>query len=485
METRKNDGINESLDGLFIAFVHAVLPRLDQWIMAGELGVDYYLRGDFEGNAYYRKMDHTKAFGGLLQAHLSDLLAMEETQLCVEKHIQAGVLPVSTNGTDEATRQAVLHLIVPIAESCKQRDSWSLDDLTDDYILEQYHCCRTAWGDADSHFTITFPLINFSSDMPQPRHLSTHLLLAPLTPSDKTTLWNDDAKLFSLSTPPLDATTFMHLTWKLVGTFSAPKREDASDMGNTRQEALDELGDVMSAMHLLKGGDVGVPAIYQKRLALVLWEGTRMCYPLNQVRQFPSSIPLAYELHESDIALLQELVKALQQLRLAQSRGVSALYGDLSVGLRRFNQSYERRIPEDQIIDLTIALESTLLADRDEELTYRLAVRGAALLADVGTPWEPRKGRALLTTMYDVRSRIVHGGLQLSDQYILKKIRKLGMQSQDFLQQCEQIVRDVLKAYVQRGAKGQSVELVNQELEARIVDGLGSPMSLTDVAEQP
>src|SRR6266436_5573922 len=111
------------------------------------------------------------------------------------------------------------------------------------------------------------------------------------------------------------------------------------------------------------------------------------------------------ELHESDIALLQELVKALQQLRLAQSRGVSALYGDLSVGLRRFNQSYERRIPEDQIIDLTIALESTLLADRDEELTYRLAVRGAALLADVGTPWEPRKGRALLTTMYDVRSR--------------------------------------------------------------------------------
>lgn len=257
METQKNDGTNEALDGLFVAVVHAVLPCMDQWITAGELGADFYLRGDFEENAYYRKMDHTKAFGGLLEEHLSDLLAMEETQHCVEKHIQAGVLPVSTHGTDETTRQAMLDLIVPIAESCKQRDSWSLADLTDEYILEQYHRCRAAWEDADSHFTITFPLINFSSDMPQPRQLSTHLLLAPLTPSDKTILWNDDARLFSLSAPPLDATTFMHLTWKLVGTFSAPKKEDASDMGNTRQEALDELGDVMSAMHLLKGGDAG------------------------------------------------------------------------------------------------------------------------------------------------------------------------------------------------------------------------------------
>ncbi|MBA2681520.1 MAG: hypothetical protein H0U76_24360 [Ktedonobacteraceae bacterium] len=482
METQKNDETDEALDGLFVTFTHAVLPRLDQWITAGELWADYYLRGDFEENAYYRKMEQIPAFGGLLQKHLSDLLAMEETQHCVEKHIQAGVLPVSTNGTDEAMQQAVLHLIIPLAESCKQLHSLSLANLTDDQMLEQYHHCRVAWEDADSHFTITFPLINFSSDMLQSWQLGTRLFLAPLTSSDKTTLWNDDVKIFTFSTPPLDATTFMQLTWKLVGTFSAPKKEDASDMGNTRQEALDELGDTMNAMHLLKGGDVGSPAIYQKRLEPVLWEGTRMCYPLNQVRQFPSPFS-TYELHESDIAPLQALVKVLQQVRSAQSRGVSALYGDLSVGLRRFNQSYERRIPEDQIIDLTIALESTLLADRNEELTYRLAVRGAALLADAEIPWEPRKSRALLTTMYDVRSRIVHGGLQLSDKDNLKKIRNLGMQSKDFLQQCEQIVRDVLKAYVQRRIRGQSVRQVNEDLEAHIMDGLGAQMSSTDVSQ--
>src|SRR5216684_2539896 len=98
-----------------------------------------------------------------------------------------------------------------------------------------------------------------------------------------------------------------------------------------------------------------------------------MCYPLNgqQVRQMPHLF-LAYELHESDTSTLQELVKALQQLRSAQPRGKLSIYGDLSVALRRFNQSYERETPEDQIIDLTIALESTLLGDLRDELKYRL-----------------------------------------------------------------------------------------------------------------
>lgn len=475
METQKTDETSEALDGLFVEFTHAILPLLNQWIMAGELWRDSYLRSDFEENAYYRTPDHIPAFGGLLQKHLSDLLALEETQRCVEKHMQAGVLPVSTSENDEAMKRVVLDLLVPFVESCKQQDELPLSDLTNDQILEQYYRCRAAWEDIDSHFTITFPLINFSSDISQSQQLSSHLLFAPLTPADKTTLWNDDAKVFTFSTPPLDATTFLQLTWKLVGTFSASKKEDASDMSNTRQEALDELGDIVTAMHLLKDGDAGAPAIYQKRLAPVLWEGTRMCYPLNQVRQFPSRFS-AYELHESDIAPLQELVKALQQLRLAQPRGTSAVYGDLSVGLRSFNQSYERKLPEDQIIDLTIALESSLLADHDDELTYRLAVRGAALLADAETSWGPRKSRALLTAMYGVRSSIVHSGQLLSDQKILNKIRSIGMEPKDFPQQCEQIVRDVLKAYVERRVKNQPVKQINKSLEERIVDGLEAQM---------
>lgn len=481
METQKNDATNTGLDGFFLLFAHAVLFHLEQWIKAEELWGTSYLRCNFEGLGFHFQFDSLAGFGQLLESHLPDLLAMEKTQLCVDKHLQAGFWTSSEYGTgEERHRQVILALIVSLAESCQKYDTWPL---TDEQILEQYHRCSASWGDALSHFAITFPLLNFSSDLEQSKQLGRYLSLAPLTPADKTFLWNEDAKLFSFSPSPLDVTTFTQLTWKLTGTFSAPKKEDASDMSATSQEALNELDDILSAMRLLKGGNVGAPAIYQKRLEPVFWEGTRMCHPLTQTRSFPPAL-VPYEVRESDIAPLRDLIDTLQQVRLAQPAG-SPLYGDLSIGLRRFNQSYERTILEDQLIDLTIALESTLLFKLKEELTYRLAARGTALLADAGAPWEPQKSRALLTTMYDVRSLVVHNGQQLSDKEILNKIRKLEMQPQDFLQQCEQIVRDVLKAYVRYRAKGQSVEQVNKDLEARITTGLGVQMSLADVSQQP
>ena len=481
METQKNDATNTELDDFFLIFARAALFHLEQWIKAEELWGTSYLRCNFEGLGFHFQFDSLPGFGQLLESHLPDLLSMEKTQLCVEKHLQAGIWPSSEYGTGEELYWRVISaLIVPLAESCQEFDSWPL---TDEQILGLYHRCRAGWGDASSHFTITFPLLNFSSGLEQPRQLGGHLSLAPFTPTDKTFLWNEDAKRFSFSPPPMDVTTFTLVTWKLAGTFSAPKKEDASDMSPTRQEALNELEDILSAMRLLKRGNVGTPAIYQKRLEPVLWEGTRMCAPLTQTRYLSFGF-MPYEFRESDITPLQDLVDTLQQLRLSQPSGAS-LYGDLSIGLRRFNQSYERNILEDQLIDLTIALESTLLESLKEELTYRLAVRGAALLADAEDPWEPKKSRALLSAMYDVRSLIVHNGLQLSDKDILKKIRKLEMQPKEFFQQCEQVVRDVLRAYVRRRKKGQSVRDVNEDLEARIVGGLGAQMSPTDGSQQP
>lgn len=485
METQKDDTTNTELDDFFIIFAHAAWWHLEKWIEAGELSVMPYLRSIFyEQGGYQVQFDHLKEFGQLLESHLPDLLSMAKAQLCVKKHLEAGIWPISKNETDEEIyRQAILALIIPLAESCQPFKPWPFVPPTDEQILEVYHRSRAGWGDAASRFTITFPLLNFSSDLEQPEPLGQHLSLAPLPSADKTFLWNEDAKLFSLSPPPMDVTTFSLLQWKLVGTFSAPKKADASDMSATRQEALNELDDILSAMRLLKGGNVGAPAIYQKRLEPVFWEGTRMCHPLTQTRSFPPTLA-PYEVRESDTAPLRDLINTLQQVRRVQSSGPLP-YGDLSIGLRRFNQSYERSILEDQLVDLTIVLESTLLADRAEEMTYRLAIRGAILLADAETLWNPQKSRDLLTTMYDVRSRIVHDGLSLSDKEVLKKILKLGMQPQDFLQQCEQIVRDVLKLYLPHVAKGRSVKDINKDLEARITDALGAQMSLTDVSQQP
>ncbi len=98
---------------------------------------------------------------------------------------------------------------------------------------------------------------------------------------------------------------------------------------------------------------------------------------------------------------------------------------------------------------MTIALESTLLADVRDELKYRLSLRGAALLAGAETLWEPNRSRALLQAMYDARSSIVHAGKQLADLTTdLAKLQRVGIPAQLFPQQCENIVRAILKAYV-------------------------------------
>jgi hypothetical protein len=75
--------------------------------------------------------------------------------------------------------------------------------------------------------------------------------------------------------------------------------------------------------------------------------------------------------------------------------------------------------------------------------------------------------------MYDIRSGIVHNGLLLADlEKDLRKLRRIGIEPRDFVQWCQDIVRDVLKEYVLREAKGQSLKQINEKLEEYIVESL-------------
>jgi len=98
-----------------------------------------------------------------------------------------------------------------------------------------------------------------------------------------------------------------------------------------------------------------------------------------------------YELRAADWDAFTKVYDALE-----------AIDEKMSIPLRRFNQAYGRQSGEDTIIDLTIALESSLLPNTREELQYRLSMRGAALLTSLRDPLETQ---ALLKTMYDFRAR--------------------------------------------------------------------------------
>jgi hypothetical protein len=62
----------------------------------------------------------------------------------------------------------------------------------------------------------------------------------------------------------------------------------------------------------------------------------------------------------------------------------------------------------ERVVDLGIALEAALLADTQDELAYRLMLRGTSL---IGGDDAIRKANAgLLRRVYRLRSRVVHGG---------------------------------------------------------------------------
>lgn len=82
----------------------------------------------------------------------------------------------------------------------------------------------------------------------------------------------------------------------------------------------------------------------------------------------------------------------------------------VELALRRFIQSASRQGLQDQLIDLVIGLEAIYLPDTNAESGYRLAMRMAAHLCDAPAQRQQcmKKARAL----YDIRSRIVHGGVE-------------------------------------------------------------------------
>ena len=149
---------------------------------------------------------------------------------------------------------------------------------------------------------------------------------------------------------------------------------------------------------------------------------------------------------------------------------LETIEGKMQIPLRRFNQAYGRQFGEDTIIDLTIALESCLLPETRDELQYRMSLRGGALLASLRDPVETQ---ALLRTVYEIRSEIVHNGKLLSDSRVGRKIESLGsVVAKDFLHACEDVVRDVLRESILRLATGGTLKALNEELDAKVLSGL-------------
>ena len=176
-----------------------------------------------------------------------------------------------------------------------------------------------------------------------------------------------------------------------------------------------------------------------------------------------------YEFLDTDIKALIEIVKHLKKVQKKHDKY-------LNIALRRFNLSYTRTLPEDRLIDLTISLESTVLADERDELKYRLALRGSFLLRNIRTPEETNN---ILKKMYDIRSAVVHNGSTISD--FVKKKGKIAQlyNDKEFLYIAENVTREILREYVQRSIlENKDIPSINKEIDEqllRLMSGVKKP----------
>lgn len=87
----------------------------------------------------------------------------------------------------------------------------------------------------------------------------------------------------------------------------------------------------------------------------------------------------------------------------------------------RFNYAYQRDEGSDMIVDFVIALESILskAADPTDSLSFKLAIRGAKLLAN--NEYERKEKFNNIKDIYEIRSKIVHGDLKGFNKLLTKK----------------------------------------------------------------
>jgi hypothetical protein len=113
-----------------------------------------------------------------------------------------------------------------------------------------------------------------------------------------------------------------------------------------------------------------------------------------------------------DYQLLADEEQELQRLYASLKQIEGTVESEkLRLPIERFNETYSRSSIEDKIVDLAIALESTLLHGIKDELNLRLALRGARLLRDKA---DARETFRTLRAMYKVRSEIVHSGARMN-----------------------------------------------------------------------
>jgi hypothetical protein len=229
------------------------------------------------------------------------------------------------------------------------------------------------------------------------------------------------------------------------------------------EEDRDLFGDFITSLRLLKGGRVDVSqwTLFEP----LYWLDRGTFHGMGDIGGY-SLLSNGYALDRDEEARLRSIIMMLTQSK-------PFFTGSLGVALRRFNSANYRLKDEDRLLDLIIAMEALLLRGAEQnELGYRLALRGAALFSENGTRKEVFTN---LKSAYDLRSLIVHGEREARIHRLLKRLKnKSGadVSLNEFTELIEDTTRTLIRDYARLRKTVASDEELIAKLDEKILKKL-------------
>lgn len=148
-----------------------------------------------------------------------------------------------------------------------------------------------------------------------------------------------------------------------------------------------------------------------------------------------------YEINDEDLEPLREFLDSMHD----------SYAEPFQIAIRRFNQSFDRDLPEDKAVDLFIALES-LLSEGPEAIGYKIALRASHLVGCSRS--EKLDIYGFLREAYSVRSRIVHGELY-KKKPAAEWLRDKCYSGSTNLYEIEKIVKTVFRTLIEKVRRGE------------------------------
>lgn len=237
------------------------------------------------------------------------------------------------------------------------------------------------------------PLENFSADFDEIK-ITDNLKIIKVSKDELQEIWARGE--FS---PFVNRHKIWHIEYAIEMTWDAKKVIGSGNQKPVGSMVKDDIDDVLIALRIFKAGLTGFNFIETKPIK-----------PSILIAGIESVGGLATQPYLGEKYTLQsgEKRSLVQLFRLLKDAKIHTIPNYLLVAIKRFEYAYARLLPEDKLLDFMIAFEAIFLKDDEQqELSYRLSLRTAYLLAEAV---EERKGIFdFMRRAYKARSEIVHG----------------------------------------------------------------------------